>query len=102
MGRFVSATGQFLMATNGQFSWPPVGSFRWPLTVTCHQQVDKLGRRSKPVGGACQQSGSRDQSSGRKTCVDNSSAGFHQLITRQLVEHASQHSRTRTGKYRPP
>lgn len=28
----MSATGQFLLATNGQFSWPPVGSFRWPLT----------------------------------------------------------------------
>jgi hypothetical protein len=32
MGRFVSATGQFLLATNGQLSWPPVGNFRWPLT----------------------------------------------------------------------
>lgn len=33
MGRFVSATGQFLLATNGQLSWPPVGNFRWPLTA---------------------------------------------------------------------
>jgi hypothetical protein len=32
MGRFVSATGQFLLATNGQLSWPPVGNFRWPST----------------------------------------------------------------------
>ncbi len=39
MGRFVSATGQFLMATNGQFSWPPVGSFRWPLTRKHHRYL---------------------------------------------------------------
>ena len=32
MGRFMSATGQFLLATNGQFSCPPVGSSRCPLT----------------------------------------------------------------------
>ena len=32
MGRFVSATGQFLMATHGQFSCPPTGSFSCPLT----------------------------------------------------------------------
>lgn len=32
MGRFVAATGQFLLATHRQFSWPPVGNFRWPLT----------------------------------------------------------------------
>jgi hypothetical protein len=32
MGRFVSATGQFLLATYGQFSCPPTGSFRCPLT----------------------------------------------------------------------
>ena len=33
MGRFVSATGQFLLATNGQFSRPPAGSSRCPLTL---------------------------------------------------------------------
>lgn len=32
MGRFVSATGQFLLATNGQFPRPPTGSHRCPLT----------------------------------------------------------------------
>ena len=32
MGRFVSATGQFLLATYGQFSRPPTGSFSCPLT----------------------------------------------------------------------
>ena len=34
MGRFVSATGQFLLATYGQFSCPPTGSFSCPLTPT--------------------------------------------------------------------
>ena len=33
MGRFVSATGQFLLATYEQFSRPPTGSFSCPLTV---------------------------------------------------------------------
>ena len=33
MGRFVSATGQFLMATYGQFSCPPTGTFKCPLTL---------------------------------------------------------------------
>jgi hypothetical protein len=33
MGRFVSATGQFLLATYEQFSCPPMGSFSCPLTV---------------------------------------------------------------------
>jgi hypothetical protein len=33
MGRFVSATGQFLLATYEQFSRPPMGSFSCPLTV---------------------------------------------------------------------
>jgi hypothetical protein len=32
MGRFVSATGQFLLATYRQFSRPPTGSFSCPLT----------------------------------------------------------------------
>jgi hypothetical protein len=32
MGRFMSATGQFLLATYGQFSRPPTGSFSCPLT----------------------------------------------------------------------
>jgi hypothetical protein len=32
MGRFVSATGQFLLATYEQFSRPPTGSSRCPLT----------------------------------------------------------------------
>ncbi len=32
MGRFVSATGQFLLATYGQFSCPPTGTFSCPLT----------------------------------------------------------------------
>ena len=32
MGRFMSATGQFLTATNGQFPRPPTGSYRCPLT----------------------------------------------------------------------
>ncbi len=32
MGRFMSATGQFLSATNGQFPRPPTGSLRCPLT----------------------------------------------------------------------
>ncbi|WP_207554189.1 PIN-like domain-containing protein, partial [Mycobacteroides abscessus] len=30
--RFVSATGQFLLATYGQFSCPPTGNFSCPLT----------------------------------------------------------------------
>lgn len=33
MGRFVSATGQFLLATYGQFSCPPTGNFSCPLTI---------------------------------------------------------------------
>jgi len=33
MGRFVSATGQFLLATYGQSSCPPTGSSRCPLTA---------------------------------------------------------------------
>jgi Phage integrase family len=33
MGRFVSATGQFLMATYGHSSCPPTGSFSCPLTL---------------------------------------------------------------------
>ena len=33
MGRFMSATGQFLLATYGQFSCPHTGSFRCPLTI---------------------------------------------------------------------
>lgn len=40
MGRFVSATGQFLMATYGHFSCPPLGSFSCPLTasaITCER-----------------------------------------------------------------
>jgi hypothetical protein len=32
MGRFVSATGQFLLTAYGQSSCPPTGSFRCPLT----------------------------------------------------------------------
>jgi hypothetical protein len=32
MGRFVSATGQFLLATYEQFSRPPTGSYICPLT----------------------------------------------------------------------
>ncbi|WP_293001581.1 hypothetical protein, partial [Mycobacterium sp.] len=32
MGRFVSATGQFLTATYRHFSRPPTGSFSCPLT----------------------------------------------------------------------
>jgi hypothetical protein len=32
MGRFVSATGQFLLANYEQFSRPPMGSFSCPLT----------------------------------------------------------------------
>ena len=32
MGRFVSATGQFLLATYGHYSRPPTGSFNCPLT----------------------------------------------------------------------
>ena len=46
MGRFVSATGQFLLATNGQFSCPPTGSFRCPLTA----RLD--GKSTKPVNVA--------------------------------------------------
>jgi hypothetical protein len=33
MGRFVSATGQFLLATYEQFSRPHTGSSRCPLTL---------------------------------------------------------------------
>ena len=36
MGRFVSATGQFLLATYGQFSCPPMGTFSCPLTAVHH------------------------------------------------------------------
>lgn len=32
MGRSMSATGQFLLATDRQFPCPPTGSFRCPLT----------------------------------------------------------------------
>jgi hypothetical protein len=33
MGRFMSATGPFLLATNGQFPRPPTGSYQCPLTA---------------------------------------------------------------------
>jgi hypothetical protein len=39
MGRFVSATGQFLLATYGQFSRPPTGSFSCPLTQVSNRHV---------------------------------------------------------------
>ena len=47
MGRFVSATGQFLLATYGQFSRPPTGSFSCPLT-----QGWPSGRRPKSGSGS--------------------------------------------------
>ena len=51
MGRFMSATGQFLMATYGQFSCPPHGQFQMsidtkvccrpdPALLRCHVEVD--------------------------------------------------------------
>jgi hypothetical protein len=46
MGRFVSATGQFLLATNGQLSWPPVGNFRWPLTAASRVKIAVVERTS--------------------------------------------------------
>jgi hypothetical protein len=40
MDRFVSATGQFLLATYEQFSCPPMGSFSCPLTIRpCRDNV---------------------------------------------------------------
>ena len=42
MGRFMSATGQFLLATHEQFSRPPTGSSSCPLT-TRHRIVDTRG-----------------------------------------------------------
>jgi hypothetical protein len=41
MGRFVSATGQFLLATYEQFSRPPTGSSRCPLTA-CRKHLPKF------------------------------------------------------------
>lgn len=46
MGRFVSATGQFLLTAHEQFSCPSTGSFRCPLT----DLRDAVGRR-RAVGG---------------------------------------------------
>jgi hypothetical protein len=40
MGRFVSATGQFLLATYRQFSCPLTGSFSCPLTPVEATQTD--------------------------------------------------------------
>jgi len=38
MGRFMSATGQFLSTTHGQFSCPHTGTSRCPLTFEfCHK-----------------------------------------------------------------
>ncbi|MCQ4365877.1 YkgB family protein, partial [Mycobacterium gordonae] len=42
MGRFVSATGQFLLATYGQFSCPPTGSFSCPLTLAVKPWFPRL------------------------------------------------------------
>ena len=42
MGRFMSATGQFLMATHGQFHCPPTGSFRCPLTDLASADLIRL------------------------------------------------------------
>ncbi|WP_207548610.1 hypothetical protein, partial [Mycobacteroides chelonae] len=39
MGRFVSATGQFLLATYGQFSCPPTGNFSCPLTLNIDAEL---------------------------------------------------------------
>ena len=44
MGRFMSATGQFLMATYGQFSCPPTGSFRCPLTLVFEGNTPRIPR----------------------------------------------------------
>ena len=46
MGRFVSATGQFLLATYGQFSRPPTGSFSCPLT---EWPVGGVARRNSQI-----------------------------------------------------
>jgi len=40
MGRFVSATGQLLLATYGQSSCPPTGSFSCPLTQDLFRDRD--------------------------------------------------------------
>ena len=57
MGRFVSATGQFLSATNGQFPRPPTGSHRCPLTGQDNHGVEdgegalaSTPRKWKPYG----------------------------------------------------
>lgn len=50
MGRSMTATGQFLLATHGQFSWPPVGSFRWPLTGVWYSGIEVYPHR--PIPGA--------------------------------------------------
>ena len=48
MGRFMSATGQFLLATNGQFSRPPTGSFSCPLTpMIVHSHRRARGHRGR-------------------------------------------------------
>jgi hypothetical protein len=47
MDRFVSATGQFLLATYEQFSCPPMGSFSCPLTTLCDGPISSDGSWSR-------------------------------------------------------
>ena len=52
MGRFVSATGPFLLATNGQFPRPPTSSYRCPLTVGAENGPRGRRRRcTQPLQG---------------------------------------------------
>jgi hypothetical protein len=57
MGRFVSATGQFLLATYRQFSRPPTGSFSCPLTVAARFDALRTAYNGKqpPSDMRCEQ-----------------------------------------------
>src|SRR6476620_9919834 len=52
MGRFVSATGPFLLATNGQSPRPPKGRNRSPLTISKPPTPNGSGARPTSGGNA--------------------------------------------------
>ena len=55
MGRFVSATGQFLLATYEQFSCPPMGSFSCPLTHLFPDDLDAVADKMDDLVSGCAQ-----------------------------------------------
>ena len=82
MGRFVSATGQFLLATYGQFSRPPTGSSRCPLTDEIFERFFAFTEPACDVVGQ------------RQTMFDDH-LSLAPVLTRLLVQHheMSQHVR---------